>query len=83
MDRVNQHKNHLLGNNIKNIQLDKGLRNRDVIAQLQLKGVDISSSTYSKILLGLNNPSVDFLIAIVDVFNCDFNTLFKQDFKKQ
>ena len=78
MDRVNQRTNNLLGENIKRIRIEKGLRNKDVVAQLGIRGVEISTGTYSKVEIGLNNPSVDMLIALTDVFKCDFNDLFRQ-----
>lgn len=49
-----------------------------MVAQLQLRGVEITSSTYSKVELGLNNPSVDLLIALTDILGCDFNDFFKR-----
>lgn len=76
MERVNQRTNHLLGKNIKRLRIEKGLRNKDIVAQLQLRGVEISTGTYSKVEMGLNNPSVDLLIALTEIFNCDFNALF-------
>ncbi len=76
MERVNQRTNPLLGNNIRQIRISKNLRNRDVVAKLQLMGVNISTGTYSKVELGLNNPSVDMLIALTQIFECDFNALF-------
>lgn len=39
----------------------------------QLHGIEISTGTYSKVELGLNNPSVDLLIALTDILDCDFN----------
>lgn len=78
MDRVNQRENHLLGENIKKLRIERGLRNRDVLAQLQLRGIDIARSTYSKVEMGLNNPTVDMLIALTEIFECDFNALFQQ-----
>ena len=68
MDRVNQRENHLLGENIKRLRLEHNLRNCDVLAQLQLRGVDIARSTYSKIEMRLNNPTVDLLIALADFY---------------
>ncbi|MGC4018836.1 helix-turn-helix domain-containing protein [Faecalicatena contorta] len=79
MDRVNQRTNHLLGNNIKRLRVERNLRNRDVVAQLQLRGLEISTGTYSKVEMGVNNPSVDLLIFLTDIFECDFNAFFKQD----
>ena len=72
MDRVNQRTNHLLGENIKKLRIERGLRNRDMLAQLQLRGIDIARSTYSKVEMGLNNPTVDMLIALTEIFECDY-----------
>ena len=56
--------------------MEKGLRNKDIVVQLQLRGVEISTGTYSKVEMGLNNPSVDLLIALTDILDCDFNAFF-------
>lgn len=77
MDRINQRTNHLLGENIKRLRLEHALRNRDIVAKLQVKGVEISASTYSKVEMGLNNPSVNLLIALTEIYKCDFNEFFK------
>lgn len=77
MDRVNQRTNNLLGRNIKRLRLENNYRNKDVIVQLQLRGLEIYTSTYSKIEAGANNPSVDLLIALTEIFQCDFNEFFK------
>jgi len=76
MERINQRENHLVGNNIKRLRLESGLRNKDIVARLQTRGVDITTGTYSKIEMGLNNPSVNLLIALTDIFECDFNAFF-------
>ena len=78
MERINQRTNHLLGTNIKRLRIENNLRNKDVVTQLQLRNVEISTGTYSKIEMGLNNPSVDMLIALTDIFHCDFNAFFHQ-----
>lgn len=78
MERVNQRTNHLLGTNIKRLRTEKGLRNRDIVAQLQLRGVEVSTGTYSKVEMGLNNPSVDMLIALTDILDCDYNAFFQK-----
>lgn len=79
MERVNQRENHLLGSNIRKLREAKGLRNKDVLAQLQLRGIDIARSTYSKMELGINNPTVDVLIALTEILDCDFNAFFQQN----
>lgn len=78
MQRVNQRTNNLLGKNIKRLRLENNFRNKDIIAQLQLKGLEIYTSTYSKVEAGANNPSVDLLIALTEIFGCDFNEFFRE-----
>lgn len=77
MDRVNQRTNHLLGKNIRQLRIDRGIRNKDIVAKLQIMGVEISTGTYSKVEMGLNNPSVDLLIALTKILHCDFNAFFR------
>lgn len=77
MERVNQRENHILGKNIKRLRLEHNLRNRDVLTQLQLRGIDIARSTYSKIEMGINNPTVDLLIALADLYQISFDEFFK------
>lgn len=76
MERINQRTNHLLGTNIKRLRLEHKMRNKDIIAQLQLRGVGISSSTYAKVEAGKNNPSVDLIVALADIYQCDYNEFF-------
>lgn len=76
--RINQRTNNLVGNNIKKLRKKRNLRNVDVVAKLQLHGIDITTSTYCKVENGANNPSVDMLIVLTDILHCDFNAFFKK-----
>ncbi|MDE5587639.1 MAG: helix-turn-helix domain-containing protein [Acetatifactor sp.] len=76
--RINQRTNNLVGTNMKKLRLKRNLRNADIVAKLQLEGVEITSSTYSKVESGTNNPSVDLLVALTDILQCDFNAFFAQ-----
>lgn len=76
--RINQRANNLIGMNIKKLRLKQNLRNTDIVAKLQLQGVEITSSTFSKVEKGTNNPSVDLLTALTDILHCDYNAFFKQ-----
>lgn len=78
MDRINQRKNNLLGKNIKRLRIMQNMRNSDVLAQLQLRGIDMARSTYSKVEMGLNNPSVDMIIALADIFQVSYDEFFKK-----
>lgn len=77
MERINQHKDPLVGTNLRRLRAKKGLMNKEIVAQLQLRGIDITTGTYSKVELGLNNPSVDLLIALTDILKCDYNSFFE------
>lgn len=77
-ERVNQHKNPIVGKNIKRLRKEQKMKSKDVIAKLQLKGLNVNVGTFSKVENGYNNPSVDLLIALTDILGCDFNAFFKQ-----
>lgn len=78
MERINQRTNPLVGVNIRRMRTERKMQNKDIVAQLQLRGVEITPSTYSKVELGMNNPSVDLLIALTDILGCDFNDFFRR-----
>lgn len=78
MERINQRTNNLVGTNIRKLRTSLHLRSTDVVAKLQLRGVEVTTSTFSKVENGFNNPSVDMLIALTDIFHCDFNAFFQQ-----
>ena len=77
-ERVNQHKNPIVGKNIKRLRKERKMKSIDVIAKLQLKGLNVNVGTFPKVENGYNNPSVDLLIALTDILGCDFNAFFKQ-----
>ncbi|MBR1623329.1 MAG: helix-turn-helix transcriptional regulator [Pseudobutyrivibrio sp.] len=77
-ERINQHTNPLVGSNIRRIRKEQNLKAVEVIAKLQAKGVNVTTGIFSKVENGWNNPSVDMLIALTDIFKCDFNEFFKK-----
>ena len=77
-ERLNQNQNHLLGTNIKRLRMERGLRNQDVICQLQLRGLDICSSTYSKVEAGKTNPTVDMVRALARIYQCEYEEFFRE-----
>lgn len=74
--RVIQVRDVNIGRNIKKIRKKRGLKQTDVIAKLQLLGIEISVYSYSKIENGKQNPTVSLLVGLTEVFGCDFNGLF-------
>lgn len=77
-ERVNQHTNPIIGTNIKRLRKERGLKAVDVIAKLQLLDINVNTGIFSKIEKGRNNPTVDMLIALTNIFQCDFNEFFKR-----
>ncbi len=77
-ERVNQHTNPIIGTNIRRLRKERGLKAVEVIAKLQLQDINVNTGIFSKVEKGRNNPTVDMLIALTDIFQCDFNEFFKQ-----
>lgn len=76
-ERINQHKNPLVGTNIRRLRKERSMKATEVIAKLQLENVYVTTGIFSKVENGYNNPSVDMLIALTKIFQCDFNEFFK------
>lgn len=66
-----------IGKNIKQLREEKNLTQTDVLAKLQLSGVEISIYSFSKIENGRQNPTVSLLAALTQILDCDFNSLFQ------
>ena len=77
-ERINQHLNPVVGTNIRRLRKERGLKATEVIARLQVKGINVTTGIFSKVENGRNNPTVDMLIALTDIFQCDFNEFFIQ-----
>jgi transcriptional regulator with XRE-family HTH domain len=77
-ERINQHKNPLIGSNIRRLRKERNMKAVDVIAQLQLRDINVTTGIFSKVEHGLNNPSVDMLNALTEIFDCDYNAFFEQ-----
>ena len=77
-ERLTQTKHPIIGTNIRRLRKEHNLRAIDVITQLQLKGIKVTTGIFSKVEHGLNNPTVEMLIALTDIFECDFNEFFRE-----
>ena len=65
-----------LGNNIRSMRKNAGLKQEEVAAKLQALGIDISRSAYSQIECGTYNVRVDALYVMQIIFQCDYNDFF-------
>ena len=75
-DRIIQVNDINIGNNIRSLREASGMKQTDVVKQLQIEGIDISVYSYNRIEKGTQNPTVSFLSTICKMFDCDFNRLF-------
>jgi transcriptional regulator with XRE-family HTH domain len=77
-ERLTQTNRPIIGSNIKRLRTERNLRATDVIAKLQLKNIKVTTGIFSKVEHGRNNPTVEMLIALTEIFQCDFNEFFKE-----
>ena len=68
----------LIGRNIQNIRMSKGMTQSAVVAQLQLKGSIMSRSTLANIESGKRNIKASDLKLLKELFNVDYNEFFKE-----
>lgn len=65
-----------IGDNIRILRKQSHLTQEQIVARLQLKGIDISRSSYSQIECGTYNIRVSELAALAEIFNVDYNAFF-------
>jgi transcriptional regulator with XRE-family HTH domain len=65
-----------IGDNIRNLRKQSGLTQEQVVAKLQLQGIEISRSSYSQIECGTYNIKISELKALAELFHVDYNTFF-------
>ena len=66
-----------LGNNIRKLRKLSHLTQEQVVARLQLQGIEISRSSYSQIECGTYNIRVSELIAHARLFQVEYNAFFE------
>ncbi len=66
-----------IGGNIRNLRIQSGFTQEQVVTKLQLQGIIISRSSYSQIECGTYNIKISELIALAELFHVDFNAFFE------
>ena len=79
IDRIIQVNDINIGSNISKLRKSMKIKQTDMVAKLQIMGIDISIYSYNRIEKGTQNPTVSFLYACCRILECDMNMLF--DFK--
>lgn len=65
-----------IGGNIQKIRYDRKLTQDQVIAKMNLMGIQISKSTYAKLETNRMNIKVRELVAMKKIFDCEFGDFF-------
>lgn len=76
IDRIIQVNDIDIGKNISRIRKSMNIKQTDMVARLQINGIDISIYSYNRIEKGTQNPTVSFLFACCHILECDMNTIF-------
>lgn len=66
-----------IGENIRKIRLEAGIKQTELVALLQLHGVNMTRETLVKIERGIHHISVEQLRAIRDCLNTTYDELLK------
>lgn len=65
-----------IGENLKQLREAANMTQEQVAAQLQLRSLLTTRSSYSQIEAGTYNIRVSELVALVEIFHTDYNTIF-------
>ena len=67
-----------IGGNIQKIRYSRKLTQDQVIAKMNLMGIQISKSTYAKLETNRMNITVRERVAMKEIFECEFNYFFEE-----
>lgn len=76
IDRIIQVNDIAIGKNIARMRKSMNIKQTDMVARLQINGIDISIYSYNRIEKGTQNPTVSFLFSCCHILECDMNTIF-------
>lgn len=68
--------NRAFGANIRALRKSARLTQEEVAARLQLRGCDLSRSSYSQIECGTHGIRVEELVALRQIFNVSYDAFF-------
>ena len=82
IDRIIQVNDINIGSNIAKLRKSLKIKQTEMVARLQISGLDISVYSYNRIEKGTQNPTVSFLYACCQILNCDMNTIFNLEIER-
>ena len=70
---------NLVGRNIERMRRERGIKQKDFIAQLQVMGCDINPTSYSKLEGQLRSATDREIFVIAKILNVSMEKLFEQE----
>lgn len=70
---------NLVGRNIERMRRERGIKQKDFIAQLQVMGCDINPTSYSKLEGQLRSATDREIFVIAKILNVPMEKLFEQE----
>ena len=70
---------NLVGRNIEQMRRERGIKQKDFIAQLQVMGCDINPTSYSKLEGQLRSATDREIFVIAKILNVPMEKLFEQE----
>ena len=67
---------NLVGRNIERLRKEKGIKQKDFIAQIQVMGCDMNPTSYSKLEGQIRHATDKEVFVIAKALNVDMNQLF-------
>lgn len=66
-----------IGENLKKFREDRGLLQKDIVCELQLRGFQIQKQNYSRMEKEQEHISASVLLALCQILNVTLNELFE------
>lgn len=66
----------IIGDNLRDLRNKNALSQEKLCAELQRKGCDIARSAYAKYEAGELNVKVSVILALKEIYNCQFDDFF-------
>ncbi len=75
--KQNYGNSNLIGRNVEKLRRERGIKQKDFIAQLQVEGLDINPTSYSKLEGQIRNATDKEVYVIAKVLNVPMDFLFQ------
>lgn len=66
----------IIGDNLRDLRVKNGFSQEKLCAELQRRGCDIARSAYAKYEAGELNVKVSVILALKQIYNCQFDDFF-------